>query len=1829
MHVGGSADVGATIKAQLQDPDGNGKISQTEWTTTAPQQAFDVSFTASHADANISLSSDIAKPLGGGLASATITEHDTNLTNGLDTPGVSLGDLGGFKNIQPQDFMSALASLAVLIQTFEQSGPAAIDLPFLHRDPSAPATDTPVENLSDVLKLNAGLIKFFEDNGFSDPANPLSLNLDPAHLATVSNVQDVLAKVTAALGASAPGLGLAYDPASKHLTFTLGQSRHDLASLSAHVNMGDQLKGVGLTSVDTVGAQATVDPSFDWHLKLGVDLNPPGAGTTLSDRIFLVPSATEFSADAKISGTLDMVGQIGFLGLSLKSIQGGAPGSVRILDRADASKPMIQLKLKPNADDKLTLKQIFDGFGSDSTPADPFSVLDASSASDIVNVAVPPFDLKAAASLNNGAQLVQGVAHVQWDNILTGTPQLSADGDFSSQLLAFDFDPSNPAAMFTQLMDILGPITQQIEAQVQSNPSLQEKLPVINKSFADLVDAFTKLSSTINDFASSPSAFLQTFENDLEDRIATAFGIPAAEKENLVSIMLTPGSGSTPPTVNFRLSFGLCTAPTGAPADPECTISTPLHVPLSLSLPDIGGLVSVTGTGGVDISTKAVVKVGFGIHLPTVSPALGSGDPIISGSPELFIDTDPAKTALNVDLHAQTDENTSLQASVGPITMTLGKTYTAESGADCDNATDDNGNGAINDGCPQVGATAETVLAGQCDNATDDDAADADTKINDGCPVVNKPIVAKVGAKFHLSHDSGEVVIDPSNLTPLTDWIGDLIPSSIDDFRPDVHAECPAYPSTAGSGPFDACATVPVFLHAADASPTGNITFAAENIFDPSTWDGEVDPSIVTAILGQPLDWTTIVHGLHTVTHNLQDALDASAYGGAELPVIGHSLDAGAQIVQKLNTNFVDPLNDLATTLEGVATFDGVGDLIRNTIWDHLGQPGANLVLPYDADAPDGTVPAASDIKITFRCGSDLHVCDATTGDTVSAIMNAEISLGIGGSIADAKFKFDSGFPGLRLTMDKEIKAGVDFRYDLTFGLSRSRGFYVRTDEPADTHRDKELTVNAHVHLPNDGTHGDLAFLRIDVSNNNTADDYADLGLELAADVKGGQSDADGATKLAFSDLTASDPSNAADLAVTLEGGIHLNLKLVLSVHMPESIGDLPGEGALPKLNSDFHVDWGFGAGISLNDGLSGHVDDLAIKFDNVQLDLGSFFAEFLLPIVHDVQKFTKPLQPILDTATAPIPGLSQLSELAGNGQLTFMDFFEQASGADLTMVRRLIDLITLINNFPESGSVIDLGHFSLDSSAVTGAAPTGDNADRLIDTSDESPSLNAFNAPGASFSHADTLSHAQAEGGLTFPAFTDTRNLFNLLVGKDVKLIEFDAGELKASFGFDISIGPFPAGPVPVSIIIGGSAGIEGHFAIGYSTRGIREAVKGLTDDDTSNDGFFQNASLLFDGIFIDDLNAQGVDVPEIRLTAEVHAGAEVSIVIASAGVLVGIRATVDLNLHDGGRPTDPAKVDGLLYMDELASMLNNPICIFDVSGQLDAFVKFFVTVGFSPFDFSFDITIVEVTLLNMQDITDPICNHPPPPHLAQEDDASGTLILKIGPNTPGRNVADGAGGRELQDSEKVVVRQLDNNPGDGHKFSVTAFGLTQEYPEEGHPLIKRIFADGGTKKDNITMQPGVVSTNGTDGAIDSQPIDVSVPVEICGGADKDVIQGGTANDILVGDGPDAAPGAIHCPTPTTESARADGPDSIGGNAGGDTIYGGGADDTLVGEAGNDTINGGSGIDNAQGGEGVDTIHGNAGNDALSGGPEADGPNTGDTIFGDDGNDCDLRRQR
>jgi acyl-homoserine lactone acylase PvdQ len=57
-----------------------------------------------------------------------------------------------------------------------------------------------------------------------------------------------------------------------------------------------------------------------------------------------------------------------------------------------------------------------------------------------------------------------------------------------------------------------------------------------------------------------------------------------------------------------------------------------------------------------------------------------------------------------------------------------------ESGAQCDNAIDDDGDGFVNDGCPAVGTPEIPVL--QCADAVDDDG---DGFVNDGCPAIPNP----------------------------------------------------------------------------------------------------------------------------------------------------------------------------------------------------------------------------------------------------------------------------------------------------------------------------------------------------------------------------------------------------------------------------------------------------------------------------------------------------------------------------------------------------------------------------------------------------------------------------------------------------------------------------------------------------------------------------------------------------------------------------------------------------------------------------------------------------------------------------------------------------------------------------------------------------------------------------------------------------------------------------------------------------------------------------------------------------------------------------------
>src|SRR3546814_19373 len=93
VSVSGTADVGTDLVATLVDPTPNGRITQDDWQATAALDLFGVAFGSSHANLDLTLTSDIP-----GVPTGTISLADGDLSTGIGTPAVTLGALADFTN---------------------------------------------------------------------------------------------------------------------------------------------------------------------------------------------------------------------------------------------------------------------------------------------------------------------------------------------------------------------------------------------------------------------------------------------------------------------------------------------------------------------------------------------------------------------------------------------------------------------------------------------------------------------------------------------------------------------------------------------------------------------------------------------------------------------------------------------------------------------------------------------------------------------------------------------------------------------------------------------------------------------------------------------------------------------------------------------------------------------------------------------------------------------------------------------------------------------------------------------------------------------------------------------------------------------------------------------------------------------------------------------------------------------------------------------------------------------------------------------------------------------------------------------------------------------------------------------------------------------------------------------------------------------------------------------------------------------------------------------------------------------------------------------------
>ncbi|MEW6158900.1 MAG: calcium-binding protein, partial [Verrucomicrobiota bacterium] len=816
--------------------------------------------------------------------------------------------------------------------------------------------------------------------------------------------------------------------------------------------------------------------------------------------------------------------------------------------------------------------------------------------------------------------------------------------------------------------------------------------------------------------------------------------------------------------------------------------------------------------------------------------------------------------------------------------------------------------------------------------------------------------------------------------------------------------------------------------------------------------------------------------------------------------------------------------------------------------------------------------------------------------------------------------KFDLGLPSLQLELpDALIEVSAQYELRLGIGID-TEGFYIETG-PAGA--SPELNLRFTFELPGFNASGSLAFLNIQATANGVVFEPV-----ISVDLKDGP-DAD--TKLRVSELP--------DLTATaqLSGNVDLHLDATVS---------FAGGAIFPKLRTGFEVEWNFANQLLEDVDLATFGSAPEVRFTGIHLDVGSFFGDFLGPVVGRVKQVLEPLQPIINVLQARLPVLSDVGPLRDlfdtddpGTDVTLLELIEKEVGADGTKFLRAVILINdIVQSIPSINGEINLGSFSL---GANGVDPRGLPELKDIDLTNISlpaiPIFDQLNALGAAVQNflnkleSDDLSSSTARG-FTLPLIENPKLAFGLFLGKNVDLFLLDLPELRADFplfGVDIPL------LGPLEITIKGDLAITAKFAFGFDTTGLEKFALALRNDEFKPE-------LIGTGFFIDDQRVGDEDLPELTLTATIRIYGGVDLVAVEAKAGGRIRANVDFNLNDPSGPDPDGR--GRIRLDELIKNFERGLaCVFDLEGKLTVGLEAYVRA--ITWEETFDIA--EVTLLNFSYSCSGGEGAAATPVLATktnrnlDPDSNGDVLrLNMGPYAAQRgsplfvNTIDGdehflvehVAWDEATGTETVKVTALG--------FSQTYSGIRKIYAEggggtapgietevfEGHNISNRIINDEIILDEKVRAEaelwgdfnperhPGKSGVFGNDNLTAGQGAS-----ELHGGGGADQLRARAGNTLLRGDdGNDLIFGG-------------DGFDEVFGGLGDDRIYGGEGDDRLLGNEGDDVIEGGDGNDTIFGMAGSNRLKGGAGDDLVFGGEGitfAQGDAGNDRVEGNAGND-------
>lgn len=746
----------------------------------------------------------------------------------------------------------------------------------------------------------------------------------------------------------------------------------------------------------------------------------------------------------------------------------------------------------------------------------------------------------------------------------------------------------------------------------------------------------------------------------------------------------------------------------------------------------------------------------------------------------------------------------------------------------------------------------------------------------------------------------------------------------------------------------------------------------------------------------------------------------------------------------------------------------------------------------------------------------DVGVVEEMDGST-----RFDLSVGHEFTLASQTMAADLGLPGLGLGLSASGGLDLNVGYDFDFSIDIAKDGSIDLQTP----NSEDLKLRLRAAMPTGQLSGKLGFLQVDAHPDSAAPSSVDLQLGVDID-------------------------NSSIKAVDLDGAIDINLDLETS---------FSGSETLPAVLSDLAIDWDWDEG-----------NKPQIAFNNVRVDVGSFFDSFAGPLLENVQTVTQPLQPVADLLTKGVKV---------GGKTVNMQSLFKLSSADGTFLDSLADiarLVSLVNSIPERSPdqrlEIKLGSFNLGSAD---ASAEGFELSQVTPTVTASAPAFLTQANGATTKEREFFYQLETGPGegLAFPILTDRNQAFNLLLGKDADLFTYDMSPLSLGGSYE---SPFIPIFGPLGARIEGRVDAAADVNFGFDTHGLRKVSEGAAGQH------------VFDGFYV-------TSDSKLSLAASLNASAELNAIIARAGAGGGVTGSLALSLYE---PYRNGIRDGKVHLDEFSS--GTP---FSKNGKITAGLHAYFKVGWGWLSYTKRFRGPQTTLINFGDTAS---------RVVQEGPLSAPVVTKLA----------GISGQGEDLAYERVGNSYSNTISGGTSTDFLIGGAGSDYliGNGGFDVASYVTASRGVTVDLILPEENTGDAYGDsyssveqiEGSLFDDTLRGSSANDVFDGLDgNDTLEGRAGNDTFLGsrggDFIDGGTGSDSLSYSVSESAvRVD--LQSGTNSGGfaqgdriisienlegsifnDTLSGNSSNNIIDGLAGNDVITGGAGVDTLTGGEGRD----------------------------------------